>query len=142
MFFSQHARWLVRSRTRDHVPKIRRGAQHGKTPDPCSESAPAKSAPEPLARCRRRLGGRIQWRAGFADIKRTFAKAADEAGLPEVTPHTLKHTAITWAMQNGVKIWEAAGFFATSQETIERVYGHHSPSFMESSRQAMERPRK
>lgn len=76
------------------------------------------------------------------DVKRAFAKAVTEAGLDQVTPHTLKHTAITWAMQNGVTTWEAAGFFATSQETIEKVYGHHSPGYMESARKAMESPRK
>ena len=75
-------------------------------------------------------------------MKRAFIKAVGEANLQAVTPHTLKHTAITWAMQNGVTTWEAAGFFATSQETIEKVYGHHSPGFMESARRAMENPRK
>ncbi len=77
-----------------------------------------------------------------ADVKRAFAKATSDAGLLDVTPHTLKHTAITWAMQNGATTWEAAGFFATSQETIEKVYGHHSPAFMETARKAIENPRK
>ena len=76
------------------------------------------------------------------DVKRAFASAVHAAKLEGVTPHTLKHTAITWAIQNGATTWEAAGFFATSQETIEKVYGHHSPSFMESAREAMENPRK
>lgn len=80
--------------------------------------------------------------APVVDVKRAFIKAVGEANLQAVTPHTLKHTAITWAMQNGVTTWEAAGFFATSQETIEKVYGHHSPGFMESARRAMENPRK
>lgn len=80
--------------------------------------------------------------APVLDVKRGFASAVSAAKLDGVTPHTLKHTAITWAIQNGATTWEAAGFFATSQETIEKVYGHHSPSFMESARAAMENPRK
>lgn len=78
--------------------------------------------------------------APVGDVKRAFMKAA--SAMEGVTPHTLKHTAITWAMQGGVTTWEAAGFFATSQETIEKVYGHHSPSFMETARKAIESPRK
>lgn len=48
---------------------------------------------------------------------------------PEITPHILKHTAITWALQSGVSIWDAAGYFGTSVKIIEDVYGHHSPDF-------------
>lgn len=77
--------------------------------------------------------------ARVGDIKRAFAKACDSANLTETTPHTLKHTAITWALQSGAEIWEAAGYFSTSAETIERTYGHHSPKYQESARKAMER---
>ena len=41
-------------------------------------------------------------------------------------------------MQPGVAKWEAAGFFSTSAETIEKVYGHHAPDFMESARDAVD----
>jgi integrase len=44
-----------------------------------------------------------------------------------VTPHTLRHTAATWLMLNGVSIWEAAGFLGMSPELLERTYGHHHP---------------
>lgn len=85
----------------------------------------------------------VEYNGGMIkDPKRGFAKAAKEAGLTDVSPHTLKHTAITWALQNGVKTWEASGYFATSQETIEKVYGHHAPDFMESAKKTIERRRK
>ncbi len=58
------------------------------------------------------------------------------------TPHTLKHTAITWAIEAGVSITDAAGFFGTSAETIERVYWHKSPMFQQAALDAMERRRK
>ena len=95
------------------------------------------------AHLRRWRGEGCQWAveyqgARIGDIKRGFAKAAQDAGLEKVSPHTLKHTAITWAMQRGVAKWEAAGFFSTSAETIEKVYGHHAPDFMESARDAMD----
>ena len=80
-------------------------------------------------------GGRV------GDIKRSFNKARQEAGMPEVTPHTLKHTAITWALQNGATVWDCAGYFATSVETIQKVYGHHATDFMQSALGAVERKR-
>ncbi|MER5171627.1 tyrosine-type recombinase/integrase [Thioclava kandeliae] len=77
-------------------------------------------------------GGRV------GDIKKGFAKAVIVAGLEGVTPHTLKHTAITWALQAGASKWHVAGYFATSVETIEKVYGHHAPDYMSSARDAMD----
>ena len=70
---------------------------------------------------------------------------AEQEGIdmPErdhLTPHILKHTAITWAMQNGAKIEDAASFFSTSIETIQRTYWHHSPYHQESAVQAMDNP--
>lgn len=76
--------------------------------------------------------------ARVGDVKRSFARIAEAAGMPEVTPHTLKHTAITWALQGGADKWHVAGFFATSVETIERVYGHHAPDHMQSARDALD----
>jgi len=78
-------------------------------------------------------GGRI------GDIKRTFRNAVAETGLTGVTPHTLKHTAITWALQNGSTVWDCAGYFSTSVETIQKTYGHHAPDHMESALRAVER---
>lgn len=73
------------------------------------------------------------------DIKTAFAAACERAGLDDVTPHTLKHTAITWAMQKGMQIDDAASYFGTSRETIYRVYWHHSPHFQESAVAVMDR---
>lgn len=56
---------------------------------------------------------------------RTAVKATKLEG--KVTPHTLRHTAATWLMLNGVPIWEAAGFLGMSAELLERTYGHHHP---------------
>lgn len=62
-----------------------------------------------------------------------------ERGRDPITPHVLKHTAITWALQRGASKWDAAGYFGTSIETIERVYGHHAPDHMQSAVDAMNR---
>ena len=76
--------------------------------------------------------------ARVASIKTAWATATAEAGLEGVTPHTLRHTAITWAMQGGARIADAAGYFGVSQEVLERTYFHHHPDFQESAVSAME----
>jgi integrase len=60
-------------------------------------------------------------------VAKAFAKVAREAGFDDVTPHTLRHTAVTWAMQGGADLWDAAAMFGMTVETLERVYGHHRP---------------
>ncbi len=44
------------------------------------------------------------------DLKRSFPTACQRAGLTNVTPHTLRHTAGTWMAQRAVPMWEIAGF--------------------------------
>ena len=75
----------------------------------------------------------------IGDIKKGFEAACKRAGLQDVTPHVLKHTAITWAMQNRMDLWQAAGFFATSVPILIRVYGHHHPDFMREAAEAIGR---
>ncbi|TNE55186.1 MAG: integrase [Sphingomonadales bacterium] len=84
------------------------------------------------------------------DIRKGWANAIEIAqGMADkdnadldftgVTPHTLKHTAVTWAMQRGADLWDAASFFGTSVQTIEKTYGHHHPDHQGSAVRAMER---
>jgi integrase len=63
------------------------------------------------------------------DVKKGFAAACVRAGIDRASPHTLKHTAATWLMQFGTDPWQAAGFLATSVETLLRVYGHQHPDY-------------
>ena len=61
------------------------------------------------------------------DVKKAFAIACDNAGIEGATPHTLKHTAVTLGFQSGLTMADATDYFATTQETLERVYKQHSP---------------
>jgi len=61
------------------------------------------------------------------DIKNAFSQACAAANLDGITPHTLKHTAVTLAFQSGITMEQATQYFATTQETLERVYRQHSP---------------
>lgn len=53
------------------------------------------------------------------------------ADLPDVTPHTMRHTRATWLMQAGVDLWEASGHLGMTPQTLQNVYGHHHPNFQE-----------
>ena len=78
----------------------------------------------------------------IGDIKKSFAAACRRAGLLDVTPHVLRHTCATWTMQQGLSVWDAAGFLAMTVQTLERVYAHHHPQFMQKASNAISnRPR-
>jgi len=60
-------------------------------------------------------------------IDKGFRSAVARAGLECVTPHTLKHTAVTWAFMNGMTLEQATEYFATSRDTLENTYRSYSP---------------
>jgi integrase len=59
-----------------------------------------------------------------------FMLAVKDAGLEDVSPHTLRHTAVSWAMQAGADSFTVGGFVGMTAATIQNVYGHVSPSGM------------
>jgi integrase len=64
-------------------------------------------------------------------VKTAFARAVTIAKLGKgVSPHTLRHTAATWLMQNSCDPWQAAGYLGMSVKVLIDVYGHHHPDFM------------
>jgi integrase len=85
----------------------------------------------------------VHWNDGRVEsIKKAFRTARGNANLSaDVTPHTLRHTAGTWLMQQGVEPWQAAGFLGMTVEMLERTYGHHSPHFQKQAADAVTRRR-
>lgn len=64
-------------------------------------------------------------------VKVGWKRAVALAGIDgKVVPHTLRHTAATWLMQQGVDAWEAAGYLGMSEQVLKDTYGHHHPDFM------------
>jgi integrase len=71
-------------------------------------------------------------------LRNSLRSALDRAGLGhDVTPHTLRHTAVTWRLQRGVKIWEVAGYVGMSEKMVRDNYGHHAPDFLQEARDAI-----
>jgi len=112
----------------------RKGARQTKKRQP-----PVRLPKRLLAHLRRwvRLGiakhAVVEWNGkAVRSVRKSFAAAVKAAGIERhLTPHILRHTAATWAMQNGADRWDAAGFLGMSPELLDRVYGHHHPDFQE-----------
>ena len=58
-----------------------------------------------------------------------FKDCAKRAGV-DCTPHVLRHTAATWMVEDGIPLREVARMLGDTEETIEKVYGHHSPEYL------------
>jgi integrase len=69
-----------------------------------------------------------------------FREACRRADLKDVTPHTLKHTYITWLLREGVSIWDVAGLTNTTVTTIEKHYGHHAKDKLRDAANALSYP--
>ncbi len=68
----------------------------------------------------------------IAKERRAWARVVAAADLgPEITPHVLRHTCVTWGLQSGVDAWDMSGLTGMSLKTLERVYGHHDPDYQE-----------
>lgn len=83
----------------------------------------------------------VEFAGGQVKSVRTgFRAACRRAGLSGVTPHTLRHTAATWAAQERKPMWEIAGLLGHSDVAmVERVYGHHSPDHLRDAASAIGR---
>lgn len=110
---------------------------------------PAPIPPRLLAHMRRwhRLGIAKEHFVEFngkpvKSVKTAFHSAIGKAGIDHASPHTLRHTAATWLMQNGAPLWQAAGFLGMSEKTLRDVYGHHHPDFMQEAVAAYAKPRR
>ena len=127
------------SHRNDAPPWRRRGRDHQAAPaDPNSKQL--------LAHLRRweRNGARYVVEVNgqrVGSVKTAWKTALAESGIEHCTRHDLRHTAITWAMQNGIDKWAAAGFFGLTLDMLESVYGHHHPDHLRSAVEAMERRR-
>lgn len=92
-----------------------------------------------------RLGQRFaaEWNGDpVKDCDKAFRNVSNAAGLPDVTPHILRHTAATWLMQLGADKWESAEYLGMTAKQLDDVYGHHHPDHLKGPRQAFDRPPK
>jgi integrase len=72
-------------------------------------------------------------------VKRAFAQACKRAGLTDVSPHTLRHTAAVWMAEAGESMAVIAQYLGHSDSRItERVYARFSPDYLKRASQALD----
>lgn len=82
----------------------------------------------------------VEWAGGpVKSIKKGFKAAAVEAGLPDVSPHVLRHTAAVHMAEAGVSMEEIAQFLGHSDSRITAsVYARYSPEHLRKAASALE----
>ena len=121
--------WLRQSRHRQ-IPSQgrRRGREHKRQPT-------IDLPPRLLAHMRRwqRLGIAkrylVEWNGKpVRNIRKAFERARVAAGLDDkVIPHTLRDTAVSWYLRQGVSPSVVADYAGMSEQILRRVYKHHLP---------------
>ncbi len=82
----------------------------------------------------------IEWGGKpLKSIKRGFAEAARRAGLADVTPHVLRHSAAVAMAGAGVSMAKISQFLGhTSTKVTERTYARYQPDHMQDAARALE----
>lgn len=81
----------------------------------------------------------IEWAGGpVKSIRRGFARAVVNAGLKDVTPHTLRHTAAVHMAEAGVPMSRISQFLGHSNTAVtERVYARFAPDHLSDAAAAL-----
>ncbi len=82
----------------------------------------------------------VEW-AGkpVKSVKKGFLRAVERAGLKDVTPHVLRHSAATWMAEAGVPMDEIAQFLGHSDpSTTYKIYARYSPTHLREAARALE----
>ena len=73
------------------------------------------------------------------NIKKGFAGAVKRAGLEDVTPHDLRHTAAVWMAEDGVSFEEIAQYLGHSSPKVTfAVYARFSPTHLRKASKSLE----
>jgi len=73
------------------------------------------------------------------NVKKGFAAAVRRAGLEDVTPHDLRHTAAVWMAEDGVSFEEIAQYLGHSSPRVTfQVYARFSPTHLQRAAKSLE----
>jgi integrase len=82
----------------------------------------------------------IEWAGGpVKSIKRGFARTVKAAGLADVTPHVLRHSAGVHMAAGGVPMHKISQYLGhTNTATTEKVYARFSPDHMRDAAEVLD----
>lgn len=81
----------------------------------------------------------IEWGGEpIKSVKRGIVRAAKRAGLKDVSPYVLRHTAGVWMAEGGIPMEQIKDYFGhTSVKVTDRIYARFSPEFLRSGARAI-----
>lgn len=72
-------------------------------------------------------------------VKKGFKAACDRAGLENITPHILRHTAASWMAESGVDMFRISRYLGHSDTKVtERRYAKLHPDFLADAADALD----
>lgn len=82
----------------------------------------------------------LEWACGpVKSVKKSFKEAAGDAGLSEVSPHVLRHTAAIHMAEAGTPMDEIAQYLGHSDSRITAyTYARYSPEHLRKVTSALE----
>lgn len=79
--------------------------------------------------------------APVKSIKHAFKRTAERAGLSDISPSTIRHTAAVWMAESGRSMSEIAQYLGhRNSQTTEAVYARYSPGYLRQAAAALEIP--
>lgn len=66
-------------------------------------------------------------------IRTAFRSVVEQAGLKDVTPHTLRHTYATHAAMNGIPLVDIARVLGNTVAVVEQTYSKWAPEYLTSA---------
>jgi integrase len=82
----------------------------------------------------------IEWQGKpVLRISKAFESIRNLAKLPDVSPHTLRHTSITWMLRAGIAASDVSDYCGVSEAIIKKHYKHHMPGTFNRVFEAMPR---
>jgi integrase len=78
-------------------------------------------------------------RQRVGSIKKAFARSVKRAGLDDVSPHVLRHTAATWMALAGIDMRKISLYLGHgSVKTTEEVYAHFHPDYLRDAARSLD----
>lgn len=77
--------------------------------------------------------------AAVASVRTAFENTAARAGLPQVTPHVLRHSAAVWMAADGVPLEKISEFLGHSDIRVtQKIYARYQPEHLLGAARALE----
>ena len=76
--------------------------------------------------------------AAVKSVSKGFSNAAERAGIKDVSPHVIRHTAAVWMAESGIAMDEIAQYLGHADvSTTRRIYARYSPEHLQGAAESL-----